>query len=207
MNWKDIQDDREKYAAYLCSREWSVLKKAVHKRANGLCERCLFLPIDSVHHKTYERKYNESLEDLEGNCKHCHSYTHGKIDVDPAAIPHQIRFYLHICAGFCDWVGKLIPYPIEFVSGREPDIYHKVLICAIEHLRSFEKLVDYPLTLSYASDSINKDLPYDYKYWHIHCDNHLFNVNDYETALRFFYNFSLPSLDEKFMLPEDEEVC
>lgn len=82
--WQDIADDREKYAAYLCSREWGVLKRAVHERAKGHCERCDVPSIDAVHHLTYARKYKEKLEDLEGLCKSCHEYTHGKSDIDPA---------------------------------------------------------------------------------------------------------------------------
>lgn len=29
MDWKKMPEGKEKYAAYLCSREWSVLKEAV----------------------------------------------------------------------------------------------------------------------------------------------------------------------------------
>lgn len=85
MNWRDIQDDRERYSAYLCSREWSVLKAAVHDRAGGVCERCRRNPIDAVHHLTYARKYSERLDDLQGICNACHEFTHAKADYDPAA--------------------------------------------------------------------------------------------------------------------------
>jgi replicative DNA helicase len=81
--WREIEDQREKYQCYLCSREWAVLKEAVHKRAEGVCERCGQYPIDAVHHLTYARKYAEELEDLAGWCKHCHEYTHGKALWDP----------------------------------------------------------------------------------------------------------------------------
>jgi hypothetical protein len=82
--WKLKPEGNEKYNAYLCSREWSEKKRAVHRRANGLCERCRKYPIDNVHHLTYERKYNERLEDLVGLCRRCHEYTHGHSDFDPA---------------------------------------------------------------------------------------------------------------------------
>lgn len=83
MSWWNISNERERYAAYLCSREWSVKKRAIHERAGGVCERCKRNPIDAVHHKTYARKYDERLEDLEANCNGCHEFTHGKSDIDP----------------------------------------------------------------------------------------------------------------------------
>lgn len=85
-DWRDINDEREKYAAYLCSREWSVLKQSVHERAQGLCERCFTRGIDAVHHLTYIRKYDERLEDLQGLCNGCHEFTHGKSSVDPREV-------------------------------------------------------------------------------------------------------------------------
>jgi hypothetical protein len=36
-----------------------------------------------VHHLTYERKYHERLEDLQGLCEGCHEFTHGKRNRDP----------------------------------------------------------------------------------------------------------------------------
>ena len=83
MNWKYMRDEDEKYNAYLCSREWAVLRKGVLKRTNGLCERCHKNKISQVHHLTYNRKYNERLEDLQGLCKGCHAFTHGHSDRDP----------------------------------------------------------------------------------------------------------------------------
>jgi len=82
-DWREIKDEREKYQYYLCSREWAVLKEGIHKRAEGVCERCGQYPIDAVHHLTYARKYAEELDDLAGWCKHCHEYTHGKALWDP----------------------------------------------------------------------------------------------------------------------------
>lgn len=82
-DWRSIKDDREKYAAYLCSREWSVLKKAVHERARGRCERCEINQIDAIHHLTYIRKYREDLGDLQAICNLCHGFVHGKSDFDP----------------------------------------------------------------------------------------------------------------------------
>jgi hypothetical protein len=85
-DWKTIDNDREKYAAYLCSREWAEKREAVHQRAGGRCERCGAFDIDAVHHLTYARKYDELLEDLQGHCKWCHGFTHGKHDFDPVSV-------------------------------------------------------------------------------------------------------------------------
>jgi hypothetical protein len=82
--WWDMPEGKEKYSAYLCSREWSVLKEAVKSRSKGWCERCTINPMDHVHHLTYERKYEERLEDLQACCKQCHEFIHAKSDADPA---------------------------------------------------------------------------------------------------------------------------
>lgn len=96
-SWKSETDDREKYGLYLASREWSVLKEAVHARAKGVCERCNVNKIDAVHHLTYIRKYEEQLDDLQGLCKGCHDFNHGKSDDDPSK--QKIGF------GGIDWIG------------------------------------------------------------------------------------------------------
>lgn len=79
-----MEDGKEKYQAYLCSREWSVLREKVRKRAGGICERCATHPMDHVHHLTYARRYAERLEDLQAQCKPCHDFTHAKSNIDPA---------------------------------------------------------------------------------------------------------------------------
>jgi len=84
MRWQHMSECKEKYAAYLCSREWSVLKEAVKERSNGMCERCAINAMDHVHHMTYARKYAERIEDLQACCKPCHEFIHGKSDFDPA---------------------------------------------------------------------------------------------------------------------------
>lgn len=83
MDWREITDDKEKYAAYLCSREWAEKREAVRGRAFGRCERCFINPMDACHHLSYERKYAEKLEDLQAICTPCHKFTHGKSDSDP----------------------------------------------------------------------------------------------------------------------------
>jgi hypothetical protein len=113
--WQSIENDREKYAAYLCSREWAVLKEAVHKRAGGKCERCRFFDINAVHHLTYERKYAETLDDLEGHCEHCHAFTHGKSDWDPVGSPTALVTYFIECKKHSEF-----PIPVESLCGCLP---------------------------------------------------------------------------------------
>jgi hypothetical protein len=83
VDWRRIPDGKEKYQAYLCSREWSEKKEAVRKRSSGICERCRVNMMDAVHHLTYERKYAERLSDLQAICKACHEFTHAKSQYDP----------------------------------------------------------------------------------------------------------------------------
>lgn len=111
-DWRSITDEKEKYAAYLCSREWAEKKRAVHERAGGICERCRSAPIDAVHHLTYERKYNEDLDDLAGWCNNCHDFVHGHSDYDPARPPSSTPLsamlsrgeYLTCPVAWCDEV-------------------------------------------------------------------------------------------------------
>lgn len=84
-DWKSIPEGREKYQAYLCSREWAERRRTVLRRCRNVCERCQANPADTVHHLTYERKYAERSEDLAAWCRRCHDFTHGKSDVDPRA--------------------------------------------------------------------------------------------------------------------------
>jgi hypothetical protein len=90
-DWRDITDDREKYSAYLCSREWAEKREAVRERAHGKCERCFIAPMDACHHLTYERKYRESLDDLQAICNPCHQFIHGKGPVDPASFTKPLE--------------------------------------------------------------------------------------------------------------------
>ena len=82
-DWRTIRDEKEKYRAYLCSREWALLRNIVRERCDGVCERCRTNDMDCVHHLTYARKYKERPEDLAGWCNQCHDFTHGKSDFDP----------------------------------------------------------------------------------------------------------------------------
>lgn len=110
-DWRAIQDDREKYNAYLCSREWAERREAVRVRAKGKCERCKVLPMAAVHHLTYARKYEEQLDDLQAICNQCHEFTHGKDWFDP------VDYYrlLHWLLSVKDRGNK--PIPADLLSG------------------------------------------------------------------------------------------
>lgn len=82
-HWKQETNPKEKYQMYLASREWGLLKRQVHERSGGICERCHGCNGQAVHHITYERKYNERLDDLIHLCKGCHDFQHGHSDADP----------------------------------------------------------------------------------------------------------------------------
>lgn len=84
--WRDMPDGPEKYQAYLCSPEWGKLREIVTDRSGGKCDRCKVNDAASVHHLTYQRKYQELPEDLIHYCQGCHDYTHGKSELDPLAV-------------------------------------------------------------------------------------------------------------------------
>lgn len=69
--------DKQKYREYLESPEWKEKRTAVMERCNYWCEDCRRERAVHVHHLTYERIYNEDLEDLIGVCKSCHEDRHG----------------------------------------------------------------------------------------------------------------------------------
>src|SRR6516164_2242325 len=83
-DWR-LLSGREKYQAYLASREWGLLREAVKERSGGICERCHKNESTAVHHLTYARIYCERLEDLIDLCDECHDFSHGRSDFDPAA--------------------------------------------------------------------------------------------------------------------------
>ena len=66
------------YRAYLDSPEWYDLRQSVIRR-DGHCQSCGGA-IEDVHHLTYERLFNEHLEDLVGLCRPCHAAVHGIVE-------------------------------------------------------------------------------------------------------------------------------
>lgn len=111
-NWRTITVEKEKYQAYLCSREWAEKREAVRNRANGLCERCRALPMAAVHHLPYARKYDESLDDLQAICQPCHDFTHGKDGFDPTWCIGPLTYLIA-----CKADGKKPPMPFELFAG------------------------------------------------------------------------------------------
>ena len=166
-DWQMIKDDREKYAAYLCSREWAEKRDVVHKRANGRCERCKIFGIDAVHHLTYVRKYNEKMEDLEGHCKWCHGFTHNKHNFDPTVYCRMARY-------FCKCLqNERLPLPYEIQDDLRPvKLSYRLIITAIDQLLLLHSLArentDYNEEFC-AADSLEQGvialsatLPFDY---------------------------------------------
>lgn len=161
FDWRTIEDEREKYAAYLCSREWAVLKEAVHERAKGTCERCRLFPVDAVHHLTYERKYAEKLEDLAGWCKYCHDFTHGKVNFDPRCAVRAVLF-LRSCSE-----ESRRPAPWEAIC--EPstlNVHLRILLSAVDHVERlcdlFSNELDDVSDLEIGASAIDSRLPFRY---------------------------------------------
>ena len=71
-----------RYISYLHSKEWRAKRRQVIKRCNDTCERCGKFRVAEVHHLTYERVYEELLEDLQGLCKPCHAFEHDESKAD-----------------------------------------------------------------------------------------------------------------------------
>lgn len=78
LDWKTLPNGKEKYGAYLASREWALLREAVRQRCNSICEVCGVNEMQATHHLTYARIYRERLEDLEGICDDCHAHKSGR---------------------------------------------------------------------------------------------------------------------------------
>jgi hypothetical protein len=55
---------------------WWNLKDDAKSRGRNLCEFCRIRPIYDLHHRTYERKWQERLEDVMAVCRRCHEAIH-----------------------------------------------------------------------------------------------------------------------------------
>ena len=65
----------EEYEQYIHSARWKQLRAKALQRANGKCEKCgtsKWSVTLEVHHQTYARFQNESLDDLVVLCPPCH---------------------------------------------------------------------------------------------------------------------------------------
>jgi 5-methylcytosine-specific restriction endonuclease McrA len=64
------------YIEHLAGIDWQVVRGDVLARANYRCEECGSPWGLQVHHKTYERLGNETLDDLVCLCRDCHRKKH-----------------------------------------------------------------------------------------------------------------------------------
>ena len=67
---------RNEYNQYLKSNHWLLVKLAALIRANFQCESCGKQEHLEVHHKTYERRNEETSEDVMVLCRRCHEDKH-----------------------------------------------------------------------------------------------------------------------------------
>ena len=170
-DWRDIQDDREKYQAYLCSREWAEKREAVKERAGGKCERCTVLPIDAVHHLTYKRKYAERLEDLSAICTPCHEFTHGKSDFDPKHV--STRLTLNYLLRSREQGKQAVP-PEVFVNGvsvlssryRYICVAIESLMFLSETLYATRQIEDVFVISDQCTDKLDELLPFNYAHFY-----------------------------------------
>lgn len=66
----------DKYETYLKSRGWQKKKNRALKRDGHRCRVCNSKSKLQVHHRTYERLYEEHLDDLTVLCEKCHTLFH-----------------------------------------------------------------------------------------------------------------------------------
>lgn len=69
---------RGHYREYLQSEAWKAKRKAALIRDGLRCQLCGHEKNLHVHHITYDRIYDEDLDDLITLCNECHSRLHGK---------------------------------------------------------------------------------------------------------------------------------
>lgn len=73
---------KDRYYEYLRSPEWDARRKAKIVEAGGRCQLCYKSSKLNVHHRTYDRVFNELPTDLIALCEKCHSKFH---DVENAS--------------------------------------------------------------------------------------------------------------------------
>lgn len=94
---------RKKYNDYLDSAEWKAKRQQRLDKCGNTCEYCKTAPAVHVHHVTYERVFNEDIDDLRGICLDCHESIHGrrlgwkkkrkkKRKVDPPSGTKEVEF-------------------------------------------------------------------------------------------------------------------
>lgn len=66
------------YQDYIKSEAWKLLAKKKRQEAGNKCQLCNASGKLSVHHRTYENVFNESMDDLIALCGSCHAKFHDK---------------------------------------------------------------------------------------------------------------------------------
>jgi 5-methylcytosine-specific restriction endonuclease McrA len=64
------------YSDYLRSGHWGRKRQAALRHHGERCNRCDAVNDLQVHHKTYDRRGNERMKDLEVLCADCHAGEH-----------------------------------------------------------------------------------------------------------------------------------
>lgn len=65
------------YAVYIRSDAWNERRRACRNRDHHTCQSCGKTDVQlDVHHKTYQRLFHESLDDLVCLCVPCHDFIH-----------------------------------------------------------------------------------------------------------------------------------
>jgi len=74
---KANKNRKAEYEKYLKSSTWRKKREQLFALRGKRCESCSSENLLQIHHLTYERIFNESLDDLKILCKGCHSNAHG----------------------------------------------------------------------------------------------------------------------------------
>lgn len=78
-NQTRLQDLRTMpYHEYLQTPEWDAKRQLILARDKHRCRVCNSTEQLNVHHRTYERRGNEDLDDLTTLCQPCHEYFHNR---------------------------------------------------------------------------------------------------------------------------------
>lgn len=77
----DTGETVETYSEYLKTKHWNNIKQQMYKKYRYHCCVCGWSHGIQIHHKTYERVGNESLDDLIYICKACHKLYHDNPDL------------------------------------------------------------------------------------------------------------------------------
>lgn len=82
MNKRIIELRSMPYGEYLKTREWAEKREQALERDRRRCRLCNTYDNLQVHHRTYQRRGNEDLDDLTTLCKSCHEHFHQKVEQD-----------------------------------------------------------------------------------------------------------------------------